>query len=512
MSEMPPVAPPLLECAPEEGARRLALRWIDEAVGAADKLVEGSDDEALHDMRVALRKLRTVFRTYREELRGSLEKKKKKERLKELVSATGPARDAEVQIAWLESVRGELDGGAQRGVDWLEERLRDRRDGGYVRLRSATVPALLELLPRLRRDLERYAIEHVVGEPRPAQRFADATAELLRAQAYELRDDLRGVRSIEDEELAHEARKAGKRLRYLLEPLRDEEVAGAKELVKSLKKLQDLLGALNDVAVRARLLREEIESAALERARRLASQAEGDADAGIAGSSEGDEQPGLLALVRVTHALRQELFGALMAHWIAANGELDALVSEVESFAGSLASGGPRDAADAADDAGAAPAASEQPPREIEHKYLLSSLPPRAREHESIEIDQGYVPGEKLNERLRRTRSDGVERWYRTVKLGRGAVRIEIEEETSREIFAKMWSLTKGQRVRKRRYRVPEGELVWEIDEFLDRELFLAEIELPSEDSEYSIPDWLAPHLVREVTDEPAYLNLNLAR
>ena len=42
-----------------------------------------------------------------------------------------------------------------------------------------------------------------------------------------------------------------------------------------------------------------------------------------------------------------------------------------------------------------------------------------------------------------------------------------------------MWPLTQGARVLKRRYLVPERDVVWEIDEFLDRSgLWLAEVEL----------------------------------
>lgn len=485
--------PALLESLPEEGARRLALRWIDDALEASAKILDDSDPEALHDMRVALRKLRTVLRTYEGELRGSV-RRKRTSRLKKLVAATGAGRDAEVQIAWLEGVRGELEGGAHRGVSWLIERLRARRDESYAHLRDDVVPALRKLLPKLRRDLERYQLEHVVLEPLRAERFGERTAALLRAQADELSAKLREVHGVEDEALAHEARKDGKRLRYLLEPLRDESVDAAKEIVRTLKGLQDLLGELNDVAVRAALLRDEIAEAALERAQRLAAQAESHASEGVSGTSEGDEQLGLLALVRVTHDRRLALVDALMRTWIAEDGALDALVARVEALAGELASDG----------AGLS--------IEIERKYLLSAMPRHAREHPCVHIDQGYVPGEQLHERLRRTKRDGAVRCFRTVKLGTGISRVEIEEETTPEIFSRMWTLTRGNRVRKRRWKVPAGELTWEIDEFVDRELVLAEIELPSEDTEVEIPDWLAPYVVREVTDDPSYLNLNLAK
>jgi len=128
------------------------------------------------------------------------------------------------------------------------------------------------------------------------------------------------------------------------------------------------------------------------------------------------------------------------------------------------------------------------------------------------EIDQGYIPGERLQERVRRIRKDGEEWYVRTVKVGSGIRRIELQEDTDRETFEVLWPLTRGRRVIKRRYRVPEGRLVWEVDEFMDRDLVLAEVELPSEDVKPRLPEWIAPYVVREVTGEPEYLNVTLAR
>lgn len=152
------------------------------------------------------------------------------------------------------------------------------------------------------------------------------------------------------------------------------------------------------------------------------------------------------------------------------------------------------------------------PNLEIERKYLLSAMPPEAKRHPSVLIDQGYVPGAQLRERVRRLRDATGERYIRTMKLGKGVVRQEFEEETTREIFEALWSVTVGRRLQKRRYFVPAAALTWEVDEFTDRDLVLAELEIPSASFIVTIPDWLAPWLVREVTDEKAYGNHELAR
>ena len=149
---------------------------------------------------------------------------------------------------------------------------------------------------------------------------------------------------------------------------------------------------------------------------------------------------------------------------------------------------------------------------EIERKYLLTGLPDFVNGRSFREIDQGYIPGTRLHERVRRAR-EGESEWYvRTVKVGTGIRRTELQEEADREVFDAMWPLTEGRRVSKRRYRIPERSLVWEIDEFTDRDLVLAEVELPSEYMEPELPEWLAPYVVREVTGEAEYVNINLAR
>lgn len=151
-------------------------------------------------------------------------------------------------------------------------------------------------------------------------------------------------------------------------------------------------------------------------------------------------------------------------------------------------------------------------PMEIERKWLLSALPPRVVDVPPATLCQGYLPGEVLIERIRQVRRDGSTRWVRTVKLGSGISRIEVEEETTPELGQALFALTAGRRVTKRRYAVDDGALTWEIDEFTDRELVLAELELPSADTAVSIPAWLAPWVVREVTGNRDFTNWQLAR
>ena len=147
---------------------------------------------------------------------------------------------------------------------------------------------------------------------------------------------------------------------------------------------------------------------------------------------------------------------------------------------------------------------------EIERKYLLRAMPALPPTLDVLEIDQGYLPGVA---RLRHQRSaNGDEHFFRTIKQGTGVQRIENEDEIDRVTFDRLWPETAGRRVKKRRYVVPDGDDHWEIDQFLDRELVLAELEFDDPEHSVRIPDWLSEVMVRDVTDEPAYTNRSLAK
>ncbi|NJD09578.1 MAG: adenylate cyclase [Gemmatimonadetes bacterium] len=149
------------------------------------------------------------------------------------------------------------------------------------------------------------------------------------------------------------------------------------------------------------------------------------------------------------------------------------------------------------------------PDREIERKFLLRDMPRLPAGARVLRIDQGWLPGQRLRERLRRTREGAATTYYRTVKLGSGLERLEIEEETTEAVFRTLWRLTRGKRVRKVRY-VVDGR--WEIDRFVGCRLVLAELELEHAEERVQVPEWLAPYIDREVTGDGRYTNYHLAR
>jgi CHAD domain-containing protein/CYTH domain-containing protein len=480
----------LLAASAQEGARLVALGHLDDTASAAARLSDPNDAEALHDFRVGMRRLRSCLRAY-DDLLGESVGDKGQRRLSRLASRTNPGREAEVQLGWLEKLGPELPVRHRPGVRWLADDLTERRTRAYQDVDDLHA-RFCKLDARLRERLSTYTLTVEVGKKRREPSFAVVTAHAIGAQITTLSRDLARISGPDDDKVAHRARIHGKRLRYLLEPLRGE-VDGAKRAVKPLRVLQDLLGDMHDLFDLSRSIGQALEDAAVDRARQLRDAAmEGDVASDLARALRADERPGLLGLLKRVQADRTALFEKLRTEWLGPGGQLEALSEEVGVIVDQLASAHQKDV-------------------EIERKYLLTALPPRCETLAAVRMDQGYLPGERLIERVRRKRTEHTETYVRTVKLGEGIERIEVEEACSKAVFEQLWALTKGRRVRKRRYTIADGELAWEIDAFDDRELFLAEIELPAVGTEVTIPEWLAPYVVREVTGEDTYVNSNLA-
>jgi len=231
---------PTADCPEAIGALRAGLLAQLREIEAHDPGTRlGRDPESLHDMRVAVRRARALFRTGRPVIAGDT--KTVETGLKEIGRVLGDVRDLDVLIERLRAEAGELD-----------ERDRDAFEAAIALLtqeRAAARERLLRALEsdsylRLLDDLERTARELVPSGD-------DATlSDLVDRQAGKLRKVAKALpKNPADDEL-HALRKAGKRARYAAE------LAGDSRLVKRAKRFQDVLGEHQDAVVVGERLRE----------------------------------------------------------------------------------------------------------------------------------------------------------------------------------------------------------------------------------------------------------------
>jgi len=226
----------LLQPAPL-AARHVSLSLLQQADLAFGRLGQ-PDPEALHDFRVAVRRLRSCLRAYRPYLAKPLGGKLRK-RLGALMEVTNLSRDGEVHLLWLEQTlgRARLTKAARVGLEAIRTQLAQAQQANGI---LPEVAEFADLSAEAHRQLLQGAFE-VSSAPS----FAAATAALLESEGGLLRQELSEIADADDEATAHRARLSAKRLRYLLEPLRT--VNGAKAAIKQLRSLQDALGELHDL-------------------------------------------------------------------------------------------------------------------------------------------------------------------------------------------------------------------------------------------------------------------------
>lgn len=147
---------------------------------------------------------------------------------------------------------------------------------------------------------------------------------------------------------------------------------------------------------------------------------------------------------------------------------------------------------------------------EIERKFLVKSDSYENEATSQERIVQGFLNTHK--ERTVRVRiSDDV--GYLTVK-GKsnesGTSRFEWEKEISVADAEALLLLCEEGIIDKKRYKVPKGQHIFEIDEFsgANEGLVIAEIELNHEAEDYEQPNWLG----KEVTGEVKYYNSQLSK
>lgn len=227
------------------GARFVALDLLDDASAGADRLALKPGLDALHDFRVALRRLRTWLRAFKPELHGSVRGKDRR-RLRTLATATNRGRDADVQRAWLQNAAKRASRAFRRGA----QQLVDQIEAEHLVLGEPFDGPALDEFARIRAKLGvrlSSVIEPVRPPDPPPPTLAQAIADRTMPHAETLRLALAAIRTAEDEREAHVARIAAKRLRYLLEPAK--RLTGSQPILSALSALQDDLGALHDAHV-----------------------------------------------------------------------------------------------------------------------------------------------------------------------------------------------------------------------------------------------------------------------
>jgi len=250
---LPAIAPDRRADAAAAAVLRALAATIEASIPGA---ISGADPEHLHQLRVALRRTRTVAR----QLAGVFEPSSLpgfRADLRWLQRATGPARDLDVYVGQLDSLLELVPAGDRAALQGLAPALERRR----LRARAALTEALTssrtsQLLADWEAMLESLVAAPTLERPDALLAIGDLAARRVR-RCYER--VIRPGRRLGPSSPAadyHELRKRAKELRYMLElfgPVLPASVVDA--LVGPLRALQDVLGRHQDREVQIALLR-----------------------------------------------------------------------------------------------------------------------------------------------------------------------------------------------------------------------------------------------------------------
>jgi CHAD domain-containing protein len=233
------------------------LRKHAEALRALDPQVRRDQPDAVHQMRVTTRRLRSTLQSFSQALGWSGSQHLVGE-LRWLGRVLGAARDAEVLAGHL---AGALD---QVPAEQVIGPVKARVEGHYAPQRAAARTALLAAL-----DSERYVLllgeldRWITGPPasaaagRPARAvLPGAVRRTYRRTARRMRRAQRAEEGTGTDVALHEARKAAKRARYAGEAVTPALGRKAGRFTKRMKKIQSVLGDHQDTVIARQAARE----------------------------------------------------------------------------------------------------------------------------------------------------------------------------------------------------------------------------------------------------------------
>lgn len=145
---------------------------------------------------------------------------------------------------------------------------------------------------------------------------------------------------------------------------------------------------------------------------------------------------------------------------------------------------------------------------EIERKFLVQGDAWRSLGKGQL-YRQGYIP--TVDRRTVRVRIVGTEGYLTLKSPVVGLERAEFEYAIPvTDAATLLETLCDPPLIEKIRYRIPLGDLVWEVDEFLGANagLIVAEVELADANQAITFPDWIGA----EVSNDARYFNAALAK
>ncbi len=194
---------------------------------SGQELMQGTNPQALHDFRIALRRMRAWLKIVGPLVHGDVRLPFRK-KLEEMTEATNWARDAEVQLDLLEWLgKGEVTAPQVQRVKHA-----------YIDVRRRVDSELALIL--------REVASHMPNEKISARGWHVEWQHCVLKSLRKIIRKMKCINNLKKHQKLHRARITIKEMRYLVEPLEKESLDIA-QLVAKLRHMQDTLGELHDL-------------------------------------------------------------------------------------------------------------------------------------------------------------------------------------------------------------------------------------------------------------------------
>jgi CHAD domain-containing protein len=245
---------------PAEWARvcRLAFKHLDRCVSLEPKVLQGDDPDAIHDLRVATRRLQQVIDlVYPSPHSGEIRKLNRG--LKRCRSSLSEVRNYDVLLERVDAALARKRTARREAWEAIGDYLRDLRAVRLEKsLRKLAKANLSAIYVRLKECLaangnSAHVADHSRGngaeQHLAAEQFYERISDSLKIAWTELEQGVAHSRHERDAAVLHRTRVAAKRARYLIEVVHAFDVPGSKEALIWLRSLQTQLGDWHDLVV-----------------------------------------------------------------------------------------------------------------------------------------------------------------------------------------------------------------------------------------------------------------------
>jgi CHAD domain-containing protein len=258
---VPEAAAPPAEAEPVDAwkkVRKLAIRQLDRFMSLEPKVLRGDDPDAIHDLRVASRRLQQILGLLYPRPRPA-EIRKLRRKIQRCRGVLGEVRNCDVQLLRVERTLASKRTARRESWEAVRHYLRQRRSENFNKaVRKLSKVNLAVFYVQLRDHLVPHPGRGEPAEGLSAEKFYERVGEALARVWHGMEAQVAQSHRDANAAVIHGVRIAAKRVRYLIEVIRAFQAPEAARTLARLRALQRLLGDWHDLEVLEQMMIEMV--------------------------------------------------------------------------------------------------------------------------------------------------------------------------------------------------------------------------------------------------------------